>query len=242
MKLTGVKLKMSSAFHPETDGSLERLNKTVKQCVWYYIERNQKGWSKALPKIHCDIMNSINASTGMSMFQLKIGCSPCVLPPIVSSELAVPTPDRPVVDFVKCMELVELEAKDGLLAVKVQQAFQANRQCGDCDTFQECDLVMLSTLHCQNGYKKAGECRAAKFFPQLDGPYTVVKAFPKTSLYTLDLPNQHNAFPSFHVNVLKCYHLNDDSLFPGCATKLPKPTIVDGHKEYEIERILNSCR
>lgn len=42
--LTGVKLKMSSSFHPETDGSSERSNKTINQCIRYHVERNQKGW------------------------------------------------------------------------------------------------------------------------------------------------------------------------------------------------------
>jgi Reverse transcriptase (RNA-dependent DNA polymerase)./Integrase core domain. len=32
-KLTGVKLKMSTAFHPQSDGSSERLNKTINQCL-----------------------------------------------------------------------------------------------------------------------------------------------------------------------------------------------------------------
>jgi hypothetical protein len=48
-KLSGVKLKMSSTNHSETDGSSERTNKTVNQCLRFHVERNQKGWKKALP-------------------------------------------------------------------------------------------------------------------------------------------------------------------------------------------------
>jgi hypothetical protein len=43
-KLTGVKLKMLSAYHPETNGSSERSNKTVNQLLRCHIQRNQKGW------------------------------------------------------------------------------------------------------------------------------------------------------------------------------------------------------
>ena len=32
-KLTGVKLKMSTSYHPKTDGSSERTNKTVNQAI-----------------------------------------------------------------------------------------------------------------------------------------------------------------------------------------------------------------
>jgi transposase InsO family protein len=43
-KLTGIKLKLSTAYHPQTDGTSERTNKTVNQCIRYHVERNQKGW------------------------------------------------------------------------------------------------------------------------------------------------------------------------------------------------------
>jgi hypothetical protein len=43
-KLTGIILKMSSSYHPETDGSSERSNKTVDQALRYHVERNQRGW------------------------------------------------------------------------------------------------------------------------------------------------------------------------------------------------------
>ena len=49
--LTGVKIKMSTAYHPETDGASERSNKTVIQSIRFHVERNQKGWARALPRI-----------------------------------------------------------------------------------------------------------------------------------------------------------------------------------------------
>jgi hypothetical protein len=36
-RLTGVKLKMSTAYHPETDGTSERSNKTVNQALRYHV-------------------------------------------------------------------------------------------------------------------------------------------------------------------------------------------------------------
>ena len=86
-KLTGVKLKLSSAYHPETDGSSERSNKTINQCICYHVRRNQKGWVCALPQICFDIMNSVNASTGFSNFQIHLGRSPCLIPPIVPTTI-----------------------------------------------------------------------------------------------------------------------------------------------------------
>jgi hypothetical protein len=68
--LMGVKLKMSSSYHPKTDGASEMTNKTVNQAIRYHVRRNQKGWVRALLQIRFQMMNLVNASTGFSGFQL----------------------------------------------------------------------------------------------------------------------------------------------------------------------------
>jgi hypothetical protein len=70
-KLTGVKLKMSSAYHPETDGLSEQSNKTINQLLQYHVH-HQKGWVHVLPRIQFQIMNTVNTSTGFSGFQLHL--------------------------------------------------------------------------------------------------------------------------------------------------------------------------
>jgi len=79
-RLTGVHLKMSMAYHPQTNGSSERSNKTVNQCLHYHIQRNQKGWVTALPLIRFQITNSINGLTSYSGFQLLMGR---LIPPLL---------------------------------------------------------------------------------------------------------------------------------------------------------------
>lgn len=75
-ELTGVKLNMSTSFHPESDSASERTNKTVNQAIRFHVDRNQKGWVRALPVIRFNMMNTVNASTGFSGFQLHMGRSP----------------------------------------------------------------------------------------------------------------------------------------------------------------------
>ena len=50
-KLIGIKQKMLSAYHPETDGSTERANRTVGQMLRSCIGPNQKDWVSRLPAI-----------------------------------------------------------------------------------------------------------------------------------------------------------------------------------------------
>jgi hypothetical protein len=143
-KLTGVKVKMSTAYHPETDGASKGTNKTVNQMLHFHVDRNQKDWVRALPRICFCIMNTVNTSTGYTPFYLKSGHSPHILPPLMS-----PPCDKSNSDTVTAMELITrllqdgMDAQDNLLAAKTQQAHYANQHCGDKDVFQVGDLVML---------------------------------------------------------------------------------------------------
>ena len=241
-KVAGVKLGMSTAFHPETDGSSERTNKTVNQCLRYHVTRNQKGWVRALPRVRFAIMNTINKATGFSPFQLHTGRSPRLIPPI-----AQPGRGPIVTGSEEAQELIErvntdvAEAKDNLLLAKVFQADQANRKRRPEDAYMVNDLVMLSTANRRKDYASTGSGRSAKLFPRHDGPYRVVEAFPQTSTYRLDVPNAPPNFCfTFHASQLKRYVPNDQELFPGREFPRDGPVMLeDGREEHVIERIID---
>src|ERR1700678_2973079 len=80
--VTGVKHKVSSSYHPQTNGASKRTNKTVNQLLRFYVERNQRGWAHALPRIRFQIMSTVNKSTGYTPFQLRFGRTPRIIPPL----------------------------------------------------------------------------------------------------------------------------------------------------------------
>ena len=245
-KLTGVKLKLSSAYHPETDGSSERTNKTINQCIRYHVRRNQKGWVRALPCIRFDIMNSVNASTGFSNFQVRLGRSPRLIPPIVPDVFPPSADNDAKHDVVKMISQIETdvaEAKDNLLQAKVFQSHYANLNRSPDNPFKIGDKVMLSTLHRRQQFKKKGEKRAAKFFPRYDGPYDVIDEHLATSNYTLELPNSLNTYPTYHASELKLFVPNDASLFPSRELPQPQPILTpDGLEEFLVQDIIDSQR
>jgi hypothetical protein len=150
-KLTGVKLKLSSSYHPQTDGSSERTNKTINQCIRYHVRRNQKGWVRALPRVQFDIMNSVNASTGFSNFQIRFGRSPRLIPPIVPANLLPSSSSSPETHTAQAQMLISqietdvAKAKDNLLQAKVFQAHYANLNRSPDIPFEVGNKVMLST-------------------------------------------------------------------------------------------------
>jgi transposase InsO family protein len=75
-KLLGTEIRMSTAYHPQTDGASKRTNKTVNQLLQYHVDRNQKGWHLALPRIEFAINDTQIASTGKGPFELTLGYCP----------------------------------------------------------------------------------------------------------------------------------------------------------------------
>lgn len=240
-KLTGVDLKMSSSYHPETDGASERTNKTVIQCLRFAVERDQKGWSRALPKVRFDIMNTVNKSTGHTPFLLRFGKSPRLLPPLYTPPLDTPN-DPAEADArsqIERMAFLELEAKDNLLTAKIDQAKQHNRHRDTTFPFRVGDQVVLSTKNRRAEYKSESDRRVAKFMPRYDGPYKILATNERHSTVTLELPNSAHSFPVFHTSEVRPYKDNDDHLFPGRAKRPPTPVTINGEQEFFIDKIVD---
>jgi hypothetical protein len=248
-KLTGIKLKMSTAYHPETDGASERTNKTINQSLRYYVDRNHKGWVRALPRVRFHIMNTVNASTGFSPFQLHLGRSPRMLPPLVTTETATTlgaeeerlgTEEERATSLLSQLKYDVMEAQDNLLAAKATQATQVNKNRAPALTFQTGDKVLLAMKHRRREYMQKGDKRVAKFMPRYDGPYVITDAHPETSTYTLDLPNSPNIFPTFHISQLRPYCTNDMDLFLSREHPRPGPVVTEnGQLENLIDKIID---
>jgi hypothetical protein len=181
-KLTGIDLKMLSSFHPQTDGASERTNKTVIQCIRFAVEREQRGWKRALPKVRFDIMNTVNKSTGYTPFQPRFGKSPRILPPIIVTNENNDANITTAKDILHQMVPIEMDAKDNLLTAKIDQAQLANRNRSTKFPFRVRGKVVLSTAHRRTQYKSDDGRRVAKFMPRYDGPYEIISTDEKHSM------------------------------------------------------------
>ncbi|RXW12306.1 hypothetical protein EST38_g13546 [Candolleomyces aberdarensis] len=233
--LTGIKLKCSTAFHPQTDGSSERTNKTVVQALRYFVDRAQKGWAKALPQVRFAIMNTVNASTGYTPFFLKTGRFPRLFPPLVKAAQA---PE--LKDTVSALEgLVDsvADAQDALVKAKVDQAAEANKTRRDDPNFEVGERVWLCTRHRRREYLAKGQKRAAKFMPRYDGPYLILDRNLATSTYTLLLPEHSNTHPTFHMVWLKKVVENNAGKWPEREHQRPGAVVTEeGTEEWEVVR------
>jgi hypothetical protein len=72
----GVELRMSSTYHPQTDGSTECMNQTITQMLQQCVVADQKDWVNKLPVIEFALNSAHSESTGFSSFFLNTGQMP----------------------------------------------------------------------------------------------------------------------------------------------------------------------
>src|SRR6267154_945564 len=132
----------------------------------YHVNHSQKGWVRALPRICFAIMNTVNASTGFSNFQLHLGRLPQLIPPLVPAELPtdVRSAGSAAESVITQINTDVKEAQDNLFQSKVFQEHYANSNSGAEFVYKVGDNVMLSTFHRCCEYRLKGEKRSAKFF------------------------------------------------------------------------------
>ena len=74
----GIKRRLSTAFHPQTDGQTERQNSTMEAYLQAFVNFEQNDWAKLLPIAEFAYNNAKNASTGYTPFELNCGYHPRV--------------------------------------------------------------------------------------------------------------------------------------------------------------------
>ena len=70
MKKLGTNLSFSSAYHPQTNGQTEVVNRSLGNILRSLVYKNPKQWDLALAQADFDYKDTPNRSTGMSPFQI----------------------------------------------------------------------------------------------------------------------------------------------------------------------------
>ena len=206
-RLIGTKLRMSSAYHPQSDGATERANRTVTQMLRQCIHANQKDWVTKLPAIEFAINSARSASTGYAPFFLNFGRMPRSM--IWDS---APSTEYPSVrEFAMEKKLALISAHDSILSARVKQTRNANRK-RQAAPFVGGDLVYVSSKNIS--FPKG---LARKLIPKFLGPYKILREFGNSS-FQLDLPfhlKKRGIHNVFHASLLRIHVPSDDRLFPG---------------------------
>ena len=105
---------MSTAFHPQTDGKMEQLNREINQYLRTYINDQQNDWAKWIKIAQFVWNNMVSEVTTDSPFGITRSYSPCI--GVEPTETVTPAAKDFAVIFNKVVEASE-KAK---LSLKVQ--------------------------------------------------------------------------------------------------------------------------
>jgi len=68
LRILGTRPRMSTTFHPQTDGQTERLNQTIEAYLRAFVGKEQDDWLRLLPMAEFAYNNSVTTGNGISPF------------------------------------------------------------------------------------------------------------------------------------------------------------------------------
>jgi hypothetical protein len=228
MQALQVTQAMSSAYHPETDGQTERVNRVMQEVLRHYVNPLQTDWDQWLPCVEFAINNSVHSGTKETPFFLNYGIHP-------STPLSMQTPAQraarsrlpAAVKFTADMTAALDRAKRCLQAAQDRMKAQADRKRTDLQ-FSVGDQVWLDSKNI--AVQHTG---SRKLMPRRLGPFKVASRIGAVA-YKLELPpTMKRLHPVFHVSLLTPY------VDGGRAQPPPPPVLLaDDDLDFEVEAVI----
>ena len=208
-----IKQIRTTAYHPQTDGLVERFNRTMVDMLATFVHNNPEKWDEYLPFITLAYNSSIHTSTKYSPFYLLFGREPSL-----ATDLDTPLRYRAIEDENNVISQQWHEA------LKIANSNLANAQKGQKTyydrnssekTYNLNDKVLLK-LHEIPG----------KFNMKWDGPFKIIEKISKLNYRILNEQNKQSSI--VHVNRLKLWKKFDESQIPFCTENQEIDTNIVG--------------
>jgi len=228
-RMLEIESKLSTAFHPQTDGQTERVNQELEQYLRMFIDHRQEQWPNWLGIVEFVYNNKMHSSTKVLLFKANYGQDPRM-----GFEMRRKGKYEGAEKFVMKMKEIQEEAKAALGKAQEEIKKYADRKRAEVDEYKVGDLVMLSTKDLK--YQIAGR-RTEKLTERCVGPYKIKKIVSSNTV-ELDLPSIVKIHLVVNVSRIQRYI----GQVEGQRKEQPAPVVIEGEEKWKVERILNKQR
>ena len=235
-----VKRKLSTAYHPQTDGQTERANQDLENYLRRYVSWKRDDWARWLSVAELAANAAPLAMTGISPFYAVYGYEPRM-----DFDIPAREPETPLHDPSKCHAWHQVEALAKSLketwgdlreAIQTSQARVSSRENEKRrdPKLVAGDLAYLDMRHLLRGR------RTPKLDYRWTGPYIVEAVHGGSS--KLSLPASSKIHPTANLSYLRRF---DNDPLPGQVTEAESPDpVVAGEDpsedKFEVTRILEA--
>jgi hypothetical protein len=197
------------------------------------VNPDQKDWVQKSPLIKFAINSSIGSASGLAPFKINSRYMPIIMTELRDADKAPPGVQTFAQQALHNMAV----AHDVLIEVQVFQTYYADRrQCKEPDIKVD-NLVYLSTKS-----MAMPKGRARKLMPKFIKPYKVIKTYPETSNYMLELLpelTKRRVYLKYHVSLCRPHHPNNDVLLlPNRRKAEPYNFSAPEDTEWYIDKII----
>ncbi|KAL0153620.1 hypothetical protein M9458_051100, partial [Cirrhinus mrigala] len=214
----GVAHKMSSAYHPESQGALECFHQTLKSMLRAYCLSTGKDWVEGLPMLMFAVRETVQESLGFSPAELVFGHTVRGPLKLLSEQLLSKDPvSSNILDYVSAFrerlhKACEI-AKSHLAPVQSKMKLRHDKTCIK-RSFQPGELVLVLL-------PVPGSALQAKF----QGPCAVEKKLTDTD-YVILTPDRKKKSTVCHFNMLKAYVKSDTAKETSVCDSVPAVTVL----------------
>jgi len=230
-RILGVKVKLSTAYHKETDGQTEIMNKYIDQRLRPFVSYYQDNWSTLLPLIDRAQIALPHSAIGMTPYRMIYGSDPRQTwdwQNPSASKANERLNHKDALALATRMHDAWKIAKDNMEKAQDRMRFAVNQHRRKID-WEVGDKVYLDTQNL------ASERPSRKLSDKWMGPFTVLEQVG--SSYRLELPKGSRIHDVFAPNLL-CKDPQDP--LPGQEPPKPPGIPVNGAEEWEVSKILAS--
>lgn len=226
LRLVGIRPRMSTAFHPQTDGQTERLNQSLEAYLRSFVNYEMTNWVDLLPMAEFAYNNTSFASTTVTPFFANYGYHPASNNPPLPGRTR--NPDSKL--YSHWMTQVHQKARSHLEKARERMKHWADKKRGTLPILAEGQLVMLNARHVKTRRP------AKKLDAKMLGPFRISKVI-SSSAVRLALPKTWRIHDAFHVSLIKPYRAGIQAR-PDPDQVLREAPPIEG--EYAVEEVENS--